>query len=57
MELLSQQPEGAFFVRESSSSPGSYALSLRAPGGKIVHYLIHEQDGRYCLQVSGRPVA
>ena len=49
MELLSQQPEGAFFVRESSSSPGSYALSMVAPDGVVKHFLIEERDGQYCI--------
>lgn len=40
MEILSFQPEGGFIVRRSNSSPGNYALSLKAPQGKIVHFLI-----------------
>ena len=56
IELLSQQPEGAFFVRESSTAPGSFALSLMAPEGVVKHFLIEEHDGQYCLclAVSGR---
>ncbi|CAL4131807.1 unnamed protein product, partial [Meganyctiphanes norvegica] len=29
LEVLSREPEGAFMVRESTSKPGCYALSLR----------------------------
>lgn len=61
MEILSRQGEGAFIVRESASNPGCYALSLKTPTGKIVHYLI-QQDSRgihfqvrpfavYCVQL------
>ena len=51
MELLSQQPEGSFYVRESCSSPGDHALSLRTPGGGIQHYLIHQEMRKYWLKV------
>ena len=49
VELLSQQPEGAFFVRESSSSLGRYALSLVAPDGGVRHFLIEEKDRLFSL--------
>ena len=52
MEVLSQQGEGAFLVRESASSPGSHALSLKAPQGKIVHYMIQTSPNGVNLQVS-----
>ena len=52
MEILAQQSEGSFVVRESSSQPGYYALSMKAPDGRIVHYLIQSSPGGYCLQVS-----
>ena len=52
MEILGQQSEGSFVVRESSSQPGYYALSLKTPDGRIVHYLIQPSPTGYCLQVS-----
>ena len=52
MEVLSQQGEGAFLVRESASSPGSHALSLKGPQGKIVHFLIQTSPNGVNLQVS-----
>jgi hypothetical protein len=55
MELLSQQPEGAFFVRESSSSPGSFALSMMGPEGVVKHFLIEERDNQYCISLSRLP--
>ena len=52
MEVLAQQSEGAFMVRQSSSNPGSYALTMKAPNGKILNYLIDHVPGGYRLQVS-----
>ncbi|KAK6628316.1 hypothetical protein RUM43_002128 [Polyplax serrata] len=44
LEVLGQEPIGAFMVRESTSKPGCYALSLRVPRdfqpSGIAHYLI-----------------
>ncbi|EEB19506.1 conserved hypothetical protein [Pediculus humanus corporis] len=44
LEVLGQEPVGAFMVRESTSKPGCYALSLRVPRdfqpSGIAHYLI-----------------
>ncbi|XP_049855676.1 EGFR adapter protein-like [Schistocerca gregaria] len=44
LEVLGREPEGAFMVRESTSKPGCYALSLRVPRdfqpSGIAHYLI-----------------
>lgn len=44
LEVLGQEPVGAFMVRESTSKPGCYALSLRVPRDfqptGIAHYLI-----------------
>ncbi|XP_018321271.1 tensin-4 [Agrilus planipennis] len=44
LEVLSQEPVGAFMVRESTTKPGCYALSLRVPRNfqpsGIAHYLI-----------------
>ena len=51
MEILSQQPEGSFIVRSSSSNPGSFALSLKGPQDKITHYLIDKHGSEYKLQV------
>lgn len=51
MEILSQQPEGAFMVRQSSSSPGSYALTMKAPNNKMLNYLIENVLEGVKLQV------
>ncbi|KAL5491992.1 hypothetical protein EMCRGX_G017375 [Ephydatia muelleri] len=50
MEILAQQSEGSFVVRESSSQPGCYALSMKATDGRIFHYLIQPNPTGYCLQ-------
>ncbi len=52
MEILSHQAEGAFIVRESASNPGCFALSLRTPSGKIVHYLIQQDSSGVHFQVN-----
>ncbi|ALC44853.1 CG33993, partial [Drosophila busckii] len=42
LEVLSRQSPGAFLVRQSSTKPGCFALSLRVPppSPKVAHYLI-----------------
>lgn len=42
LEVLRRKQPGDFLVRESSTKPGCFALSLRAPppAPKVVHYLI-----------------
>ncbi|XP_031619936.1 uncharacterized protein LOC116338666 [Contarinia nasturtii] len=42
LEVLRRKNPGEFLVRESSTKPGCFALSLRAPppAPKVVHYLI-----------------
>lgn len=56
LEVLSQEPEGAFMVRESTSKPGCYALSLRVPRefqpSGIAHYLIMRTNKGYKIKVS-----
>ena len=52
MEILSQEGEGAFIVRHSTSKPGCYALSLKTSQGKIVNYLIEVDSGGLHLQVN-----
>lgn len=53
LEILSRQSPGAFLVRQSSSKPGCYALSLRAPppAPKVIHYLILKTTRGYKIQV------
>lgn len=51
MEILSQQSEGAFMVRQSNSNPGCYALTMKAPNNKILNYLIENVPGGMKLQV------
>ncbi|XP_053664503.1 EGFR adapter protein-like [Anopheles marshallii] len=42
LEVLSRQTPGAFLVRQSTTKPGCFALSLRVPppAPKVAHYLI-----------------
>ena len=40
-EILSERPEGSFVVRQSTSRPDCFALSVRVPNGSIAHYLIN----------------
>ncbi|XP_037789836.1 tensin-3-like isoform X2 [Penaeus monodon] len=54
LEVLSQEPVGAFMVRESTSKPGCYALSLRVPRdftvSGIAHYLIVKTNKGYKIK-------
>uniref|UniRef100_A0A2P2HZR7 Ras guanine nucleotide exchange factor Y-like n=1 Tax=Hirondellea gigas TaxID=1518452 RepID=A0A2P2HZR7_9CRUS len=54
LEVLGQEPLGAFLVRESSSKPGCYALSLRVPTdfatAGIAHYLIVRTNRGYRIK-------
>ncbi|KAJ8675069.1 hypothetical protein QAD02_010855, partial [Eretmocerus hayati] len=54
LEVLNQEPEGAFMVRESTSKPGCYALSLRVPRdfqpSGIAHYLIMRTNKGYKIK-------
>ncbi|XP_018013902.1 ras guanine nucleotide exchange factor Y [Hyalella azteca] len=54
LEVLGQEPLGAFLVRESSSKPGCYALSLRVPtdfaSTGIAHYLIVKTSRGYRIK-------
>lgn len=56
LELLGHEPEGAFMVRESTSKPGCYALSMRVPldfqPSGIAHYLILRTAKGYKIKVS-----
>lgn len=55
LEILAQEPVGAFMVRESTSKPGCYALSLRVPRSfqptGIAHYLIVLTNKGYRIKV------
>ncbi|XP_046653594.1 myb-like protein A [Daphnia pulicaria] len=48
LEILQQEPVGSFLVRESTSKPGCYALSVRVPKEcqkpSIAHYLITQTN-------------
>lgn len=60
LEILAQEPVGAFMVRESTSKPGCFALSLRVPRSfqptGIAHYLIVRANKGYKIKVrSGVP--
>lgn len=54
LEVLRRKNPGEFLVRESSSKPGCFALSLRAPppAPKVVHYLILRTPRGYKIKVS-----
>ncbi|XP_022910569.1 EGFR adapter protein-like isoform X2 [Onthophagus taurus] len=54
LEILAQEPVGAFMVRESTSKPGCFALSLRVPRSfqptGIAHYLIVRTNRGYKIK-------
>ncbi|GFY72834.1 tensin-4 [Trichonephila inaurata madagascariensis] len=54
LEVLSQEPVGAFMVRESTTKPGCFALSLRVPRelhmAGIAHYLIMQTNRGYKIK-------
>ena len=54
LEVLSRQNPGAFLVRQSSTKPGCFALSLRVPppAPKVAHYLILRIPRGYKIKVS-----
>lgn len=55
LEILAQEPVGAFMVRESTSKLGCFALSLRVPRSfqptGIAHYLIVRTNKGYKIKV------
>lgn len=55
LEVLRQEPVGAFMVRESTSKPGCFALSLRVPRdfqpSGIAHYLILRTNKGFKIKV------
>lgn len=54
LEVLRRKSPGEFLVRESTTKPGCFALSLRAPppAPKVVHYLILRTPRGYKIKVS-----
>uniref|UniRef100_A0A1B0A6I8 SH2 domain-containing protein n=1 Tax=Glossina pallidipes TaxID=7398 RepID=A0A1B0A6I8_GLOPL len=52
LEVLSRQNPGAFLVRESTTKPGCFALSLRVPppAPKVAHYLILRSQRGYKIK-------
>lgn len=55
LEVLARQSHGAFLVRQSSTKPGCFALSLRVPPpaqAKVAHYLILRTSRGYKIKVS-----
>lgn len=54
LEVLSRQSPGAFLVRQSSTKPGCFALSLRVPppASKVAHYLILRTSRGYKIKVN-----
>ena len=55
LEILNHEPIGSFLVRNSTSKPGCFALSLRVPkdfqSTGIAHYLILETHRGYKIKV------
>lgn len=53
LEVLSRQSPGAFLVRQSTTKPGCFALSLRVPppAPKVAHYLILRTIRGYKIKV------
>lgn len=53
LEVLRRKNPGEFLVRESSTKPGCFALSLRAPppAPKVVHYLGEILKFRFSLPI------
>lgn len=54
LEVLSRQPVGSFLVRQSTTKPGCFALSLRVPppAPKVAHYLILRTIRGYKIKVT-----
>lgn len=54
LEVLSRQQVGSFLVRQSTTKPGCFALSLRVPppAPKVAHYLILRTIRGYKIKVS-----
>ncbi|XP_030386044.1 uncharacterized protein LOC115632893 [Scaptodrosophila lebanonensis] len=52
LEVLSRQSPGAFLVRQSSTKPGCFALSLRVPppAPRVAHYLILRTQRGYKIK-------
>lgn len=54
LEVLGQEPIGSFIVRESTTKPGCFALSLRVPkdfqNSGIAHYLIMRTNKGYKIK-------
>ncbi|XP_031619743.1 uncharacterized protein LOC116338542 isoform X2 [Contarinia nasturtii] len=52
LEVLSRKSPGAFLVRQSSTKPGCFALSLRVPppAPKVAHYLILRTSQGYKIK-------
>lgn len=52
LEVLAQQPPGAFLVRRSNSKTGCFALTVRIPppGPKVAHYLILKTSRGYKIK-------
>ena len=55
MQILMQEPEGSFVVRDSASNPGCLALSVKNSDGNILHFLIIRDHHGVYLQVSPPP--
>lgn len=54
LEVLRRKQPGDFLVRESSTKPGCFALSLRAPppAPKVVHYLLLRTPRGFKIKVN-----
>lgn len=52
MDILRQQPKGGFVVRNSRTSPGSYSLTVKAPNGKLISFLVKRNPDTNTLSLS-----
>ncbi|VDN01556.1 unnamed protein product [Thelazia callipaeda] len=45
--LLSEGKHGTYLVRESQSSPGQFAISVKAADDKVIHVMIYNKNDRF----------
>lgn len=47
-DLLNDEPNGTYLIRESTSNPGEYALSVKNDD-VVLHVRIYHVDARFCI--------
>ena len=59
-EMLENSEEGSFFVRDSQSRPGCWALTMRVPyeinESGFGNYLIAQEGERFSIQVNATAI-